>query len=271
MAREIEAKILEIDREQFVEQLQALDPETVTSGSVFNWFYKGAPNDATVRAIRYRQTSDASSFSPTFFSDMKPGALRISFPEPSNPLGFTDLDFPALTLSSLTDARAIFAGLGFKKKDEQVFEAPSGCRLSLSPFETADEQAEAVKRLQQSDYVLAMPELTVKKTPENAVQGLKDLDEWSFVTDDAMTLFVMLQSMGLSVKSNDQLERTVYTFPGGITAHIDEITGIPTFAEIEAPTKEDVYAFAKKLGYSPDQLSDLGIGALRELYKTKKA
>lgn len=269
MAREVEAKILEINERDLTSQLRALDPLSVTAGSVFNWFYKGAPADASIRAIRYRQTSDSTAFSPEFFTNMQPGQITVSFPKENGDFEFSDADFPALTISNVTGARDIFTGMGFLKIGEATYEAPSGCRITITPFENSDEITTAKENLRQSDYVLSLPELTVKKTPVDADTEVKDLDEWSFVTDDAMTLFVLLYAMGLTVKSNDQLERTVYAFSGGVTAHIDNISGIPPFAEIEAPSKEEVLLFAKKLGYTPDQLSSLGIGALRELYRQK--
>jgi len=82
---------------------------------------------------------------------------------------------------------------------------------------------------------------------------LKDLEEHEVEAGSFKKTASMLKLLGLkeTVKSNKT--RTSFRL-GPATIELEKISGIPTFIEIEAPSKASVVLTSKRLGFSEKQL-----------------
>ncbi|MDP6670992.1 MAG: class IV adenylate cyclase [archaeon] len=108
--------------------------------------------------------------------------------------------------------------------------------------------------------------LAVKKKKGKA--SLKELDEFEVEVSDFKETRRMLSLIGLKEKSSITKKRTSFKL-GRTGIEIDKISGIPYFAEIEAPSEKQVVAMAKKLGFSKKQLLSWSMFDVLRHYKKK--
>lgn len=106
--------------------------------------------------------------------------------------------------------------------------------------------------------------LTFKRKITNS--KVKVRDEQEVEVDDFETMKTILLGIGLVKK--DGLTKTRETYElGDVKYEIDEIKGIPTFMEIEAPTFKKLEGAVHKLGLDMEHTNSMGTGELLEKYR----
>jgi adenylate cyclase class 2 len=102
--------------------------------------------------------------------------------------------------------------------------------------------------------------LTVKHIEHDGVDGTKEVE---IVVDDFDTAAKLINSIGFIEKSYQENKRESWTLDG-VRIELDTWPGLKTFMEIEADTKDEVYATAKKLGYEESDLTTRDVMSIYE-------
>lgn len=108
--------------------------------------------------------------------------------------------------------------------------------------------------------------LCVKKKTRKG--RFKDLDEFEVKVSDFDETIKIISSLGFVETKMIEKKRISYLLEG-IGIEIDEIEGIPPFAEIEAPSEKEIVDVAKKLGFSEKQLLPWSTFDILKHYKKK--
>ena len=128
------------------------------------------------------------------------------------------------------------------------------------------------KRLKKQKSILRLRKdeegafLCVKKKSRES--RFKDLDEFEVKVESFDETKKILSMLGLAEVKAGKKKRTSYLL-NGIGIEIDEIDGIPAFAEIEASSEKEIEETAKKLGFSPKQLLPWSTFDVLKHYKKK--
>ena len=94
-------------------------------------------------------------------------------------------------------------------------------------------------------------ELTVKKVID--ISDMKEMDEQNIMVSSFKTYLDFFVSLGYVVIKKTQKHRISYSYEK-MSFEIDTIKHIPTFLEIEGQTKESVYEWVEKLGFSQSEM-----------------
>lgn len=119
------------------------------------------------------------------------------------------------------------------------------------------------KRFSRNDVLIRLrklgdkTQLTVKKLLNT--EGAKVADETEVETTDFQSTDKILRSLGLLPKRGYPLHKHSISYVLDDTHfEIDTFPDIPPFLEIEAPSKEGIYAFVEKLGLSAHAVKPWG-------------
>lgn len=93
--------------------------------------------------------------------------------------------------------------------------------------------------------------LTVKEISHDGIDGTQEAE---VTVDDFEGTNAILAKLGYQPKAYQENKRVSFTLDGA-EIEVDTWPLIPTYAEIEAASKEEVIAVATRLGYAEDQLT----------------
>lgn len=109
-------------------------------------------------------------------------------------------------------------------------------------------------------------ELTFKeKISSHDVKVMREIET---NVDDYEAMHTILTKLGYKVKHNLQKKRVTYKI-NDVLFEFDTIRGIPTFLEIEGPTKDVVFEWVEKLGFKREQALPWSTSDLFKHYKKK--
>lgn len=93
--------------------------------------------------------------------------------------------------------------------------------------------------------------LTIKEITHDGIDGTRETE---VTVDDLEATKVLLGKLGYTPKAYQENKRVSFTLDGA-EIEIDTWPRIPTYAEVEAESKDKVVEIAARLGYSEDQLT----------------
>ena len=93
-------------------------------------------------------------------------------------------------------------------------------------------------------------------------------EEIEVQTDSFEKTIDILKRVGLIIRSESKKTRESYTF-GKMHFEIDTFPKVPSFLEIECPSKEEIENWVQRLGYTLDQTTNMTGGEVLEYYKKK--
>lgn len=114
--------------------------------------------------------------------------------------------------------------------------------------------------------------LTFKAPHADTQAGIRSREELELPIGDFEMMRVILQRLGYVEYLKMRKIRTQYTLNGThvvIDTHIDELSFIPPYLEIESPSHDDLFHTADLLGIRRDQLIDWNAARVMEYYRGK--